>query len=170
MHALLPPLRSYETLGSSSLELFRKVGRWGYLIVDEAHRLKNREAKALAALRSLGVPLKLALTGTPLQNHVGELWSILNFLDAKAFPCLESFMEQFGSMTSAAQVSALNGRLRPYLLQRKKGNVDLGLTPMEETLVYALTRPSRTARTTAAHLPRRPFPLPSPLPYAYRIP
>mmetsp|Transcript_46978 Transcript_46978/g.109578 ORF Transcript_46978/g.109578 Transcript_46978/m.109578 type:complete len:2415 (-) Transcript_46978:291-7535(-) len=129
-------ITTYETLTSSSAEVFRKVPRWGYLIVDEAHRLKNREAKALVALRSLGCPFKLALTGTPLQNHVGELWSILNFLDSATFPDLDEFLENFGEMTSAVQVQQLNAQLRPYLLQRKKVDVDLGLTPMEETLVY----------------------------------
>ena len=70
----------------------------------QAHRLKNRDAKALAALRSLHCPLKLALTGTPLQNHVSELWSILNLLDADRFPSMEDFVERYGDMRFADQV------------------------------------------------------------------
>ena len=69
----------FET--KANIEALRPVV-WEYMIIDEAHRLKNREAKALAALRELTcVGTKLALTGTPLQNDVSELWSILNFLD-----------------------------------------------------------------------------------------
>ena len=125
---------SYEMLVVSA-ELFRKVRRWGYVVLDEAHRLKNKEAKALTALKSLACPRKLALTGTPLQNNVGELWSMLNMLDAERFASLDEFMSQFGDMTEATQVQGLTELLRPYLLRRVKADVDLGLAPMEETLV-----------------------------------
>ena len=77
----------------------------------------------------------LALTGTPLQNNVGELWTILNLLDEAAFPSSDDFLDKFGDMTSASQVQALTDALRPYLLRRTKQDVDLGITPMEETLV-----------------------------------
>ncbi|KOO53197.1 myb domain-containing protein, partial [Chrysochromulina tobinii] len=127
-------ITTYETF-TACAETFRKVERWAYLILDEAHRLKNKFGKALAALQSLGPIPTLALTGTPLQNNVGELWSILNLLDAEGFPSLDTFLEQYGDMTSAAQVDALTERLRPYLLRRTKADVDLGITPMEETLV-----------------------------------
>ena len=106
------------------------------MIIDEAHRLKNRDAKALAALRELSCSgTKLALTGTPLQNHVSELWSMLNFLEPDKFDDVEAFIVSYGDMQSAEQVKALTDCLRPYLLRRTKGDVDLGLTPMEETLI-----------------------------------
>ena len=89
----------------------------------------------MAALKTLGSIPTLALTGTPLQNNVGELWTILNLLDEAAFPSAEAFHEKFGDMTSAAQVQALTDALKPYLLRRTKRDVDLGITPMEETLV-----------------------------------
>ena len=53
-------------------EVFRRVERWGCLIVDEAHRLKNRDSKSLSILREVRTDHKVALTGTPLQNHVRE--------------------------------------------------------------------------------------------------
>ena len=75
---------TYETLVNCA-DIFQKVAHWGYLVLDEAHRLKNKEGKALAVLHSLGIKHKLALTGTPLQNNVGELWSVLNLLDPASF-------------------------------------------------------------------------------------
>ena len=62
----------------------------------------------------------------------GEL---LNLLDDASFPSCAEFIAQYGDMTSATQVTNLTTSLRPYLLRRTKGDVDLGLTPMEETLV-----------------------------------
>jgi SNF2 family DNA or RNA helicase len=109
---------------------------WEYLIVDEAHRLKNRDAKALVALEQLTCAgTKLALTGTPLQNHVSELWSMLHFLEPERFDDVDAFVTSYSDMQSAAQVQSLTDCLRPYLLRRTKGDVDLGLTPMEETLI-----------------------------------
>ena len=126
---------TYEMLVTAEA-LFLKVANWGYLVVDEAHRLKNRESRALRTLRQLPVGGRLALTGTPLQNHVSELWSILNFLDSDAFPQMEDFIARFGDMRNAAQVTALTEAIRPYLLRREKGDVELGLVPMEETLIF----------------------------------
>ena len=126
---------TYEMLVTAEA-LFLKVANWGYLVVDEAHRLKNRESRALRTLRQLPVGGRLALTGTPLQNHVSELWSILNFLDSDAFPQMEDFIARFGDMRNASQVTALTEAIRPYLLRREKGDVELGLVPMEETLIF----------------------------------
>ena len=50
--------------------------RWTHLIVDEGHRLKNRHSRVLDELRDVRSRRKLVLTGTPLQNHVAELWPI----------------------------------------------------------------------------------------------
>lgn len=74
-------ITTYETF-TQCADTFRKVDAWRYLVLDEAHRLKNKFGKALAAIKSLGVLPTLALTGTPLQNHVGELWTMLNLIDA----------------------------------------------------------------------------------------
>ena len=53
---------------------------WKYLVVDEGHRLKNHECKLINALKKLESENRLLLTGTPLQNNLAELWSLLNFL------------------------------------------------------------------------------------------
>ncbi|EOD17057.1 Chromodomain helicase DNA binding protein, partial [Emiliania huxleyi CCMP1516] len=100
------------------------------------HRLKNRGSRASEALRSLCAPHKLLLTGTPLQNHVGELWAMLNVLDPARFDDADRFLASYGDLQSAEQVRALTELLRPYLLRRTKRDVDLGLVPMEETLLH----------------------------------
>ena len=96
---------------------------WGYLVIDEAHRLKNKDGKALAVLHALDIKHKLALTGTPLQNNVGELWSVLNLLDPARFGDADDFEERYGDMHSAEQVRRRLG-LRPSWL-----GLGLGLAP-----------------------------------------
>lgn len=53
---------------------------WKYLVIDEAHRLKNFNCRLIKELRRYRTDNRLLLTGTPLQNNLGELWSLLNFL------------------------------------------------------------------------------------------
>jgi len=72
--------------------------RWQYLIVDEGHRLKNRHSRSLEVMSALRAKRKLVLTGTPLQNHVAELWSILSFLDSNKFNDVDAFLERFGKL------------------------------------------------------------------------
>jgi SNF2 family DNA or RNA helicase len=71
-------LTTYELLLRDSLKLSNK--QWYYLILDEGHRIKNHDCKLNTALRSYKMKHKLLLTGTPVQNQLLELWSLLNFL------------------------------------------------------------------------------------------
>lgn len=68
---------------------------WKYLVVDEGHRLKNFNCRLIRELRQIPVDNKLLLTGTPLQNNLSELWSLLNFLLPDVFDKLEQFEEWF---------------------------------------------------------------------------
>jgi chromodomain-helicase-DNA-binding protein 7 len=77
------------------------------------------------------------LSGTPLQNNTTELWALLYFLDKSLFPSLESFLGEFGTLTDAEQVDALNEKIRPYLLRRQKGDVEKTLVPLDETIIWA---------------------------------
>ena len=111
---------------------------WGYLVIDEAHRLKNKDGKALAVLHALNIKHKLALTGTPLQNNVGELWSVLNLLDPARFGDADDFEERYGDMHSAEQVAELQALLKPLMLRRLKGDVISAdeIPAKEETIVW----------------------------------
>lgn len=77
------------------------------VIIDEAHRLKNRNCKLLEELKTLDLEHRVLLTGTPLQNSVEELFSLLNFLEPSTFPSHVSFLQQFGNLKTEEQVEQL---------------------------------------------------------------
>lgn len=83
-------ITSYEMI-LTDFNHFNKVGNWKYLAVDEGHRLKNSQGKLLKKLQALSTDNRLLLTGTPLQNNLAELWSLLHFLLPDVFDDLESF-------------------------------------------------------------------------------
>jgi len=64
---------------------------WEALIIDEGHRLKCKTSKLFEALQTLRTSFRLLLTGTPLQNNLEELWTLLHFLQPEAFDSLETF-------------------------------------------------------------------------------
>ncbi|UYV81184.1 CHD7 [Cordylochernes scorpioides] len=80
---------------------------WKCCIIDEAHRLKNKNCKLLEGLRLLDLEHRVLLTGTPLQNNVEELFSLLNFLEPNRFASTEAFLEEFGELKSEGQVHKL---------------------------------------------------------------
>jgi len=131
-------ITTFETVVQEA-EPLMKI-KWTYLIVDEGHKLKNRNSKIVEAMRELRARRRLVLTGTPLQNHVSELWSILNFLDRKKFSDLDAFLDDFGALSSGngtvEQVNKLNKLLKPHLLRREKADVEKSLQSMQETLIY----------------------------------
>ena len=75
-------------------ENLKKI-QFHYVIFDEAHKLKNSESKISESSRALKSHSRLLLTGTPLQNNVGELWSLLNFLMPDIFDSKDEFSEWF---------------------------------------------------------------------------
>ncbi|KYQ90130.1 myb domain-containing protein [Tieghemostelium lacteum] len=109
--------------------------KWRYLVIDEAHRLKNQACKLTNQLKTYSFDHLLLLTGTPLQNNIQELWALLNFADAKVFNSLSDFMQDYGNLQDAEQVTKLQLILKPYLLRRMKENVEKSIAPKEETIV-----------------------------------
>ncbi|TRY55505.1 hypothetical protein DNTS_004150, partial [Danionella cerebrum] len=75
---------------------------WKYLIVDEGHRIKNLNCRLVRELKMVPTDNKLLLTGTPLQNNLSELWSLLNFLLPDVFDDLKSFESWFDISTITA--------------------------------------------------------------------
>ena len=96
---------------------------WQYLIVDEAHRLKNVESRLRVAVQGLDAQQMALLTGTPVQNSTAELFSLLNLLDPARFGDADDFEERYGDMHSAEQAKR---RLR---LRSSWLGFGLGLAP-----------------------------------------
>mmetsp|Transcript_17420 Transcript_17420/g.37613 ORF Transcript_17420/g.37613 Transcript_17420/m.37613 type:complete len:1527 (-) Transcript_17420:110-4690(-) len=113
---------------------------WKYLVIDEAHRLKNEASMFSATVRSFNTANRLLLTGTPLQNNLHELWALLNFLLPDIFSSSEQFDEWFNLEVDDADakkkmITQLHGILRPFMIRRMKRDVAKGLPPKTETLV-----------------------------------
>ena len=87
---------------------------WQYLIVDEAHRLKNVESRLRVAVQGLDAQQMALLTGTPVQNSTVELFSLLNLLDPARFGDADDFEERYGDMHSAEQARRRLATAIPY--------------------------------------------------------
>uniref|UniRef100_A0A8L8K7T0 DNA helicase n=1 Tax=Heligmosomoides polygyrus TaxID=6339 RepID=A0A8L8K7T0_HELPZ len=116
-------------------EFLRKIP-FRVCVIDEAHRLKNRNCKLLTGgLHAFRMEHRVLLTGTPLQNNIEELFSLLNFLHPQQFSSSAAFLEQFGQCQSDEQVQKLQEILKPMMLRRLKEDVEKSLQPKEETII-----------------------------------
>nr|XP_043879334.1 chromodomain-helicase-DNA-binding protein 6 isoform X2 [Solea senegalensis] len=126
-------ITTFEMIMADCPEL--KKLHWRCVVIDEAHRLKNRNCKLLEGLKLMNLEHKVLLTGTPLQNSVEELFSLLNFLEPQQFPSESSFLEEFGDLKTEEQVKKLQAILKPMMLRRLKDDVEKNLAPKEETII-----------------------------------
>lgn len=123
---------------------------WQYVVVDEGHRMKNKESGfAKVMMREYDFKHRLLLTGTPLQNNLNELWALLNFLLPKVFNCSDDFQKWFSIPISSTRreaiklnqeeqhliVERLHQVLRPFLLRRIKREVETELPKKSERVV-----------------------------------
>lgn len=155
-------ITSYEMAMSDARSVLRHYD-WKYLVVDEGHRLKNSKCKLLKEMKYLPAGNKLLLTGTPLQNNLSELWSLLNFILPDIFQSNEEFESWFdlsGKCTNEATkeemeekrrtqvVGKLHAILRPFLLRRMKTDVEHMLPRKKEIILYAtLTEHQKSFQT-----------------------
>ncbi|XP_020589471.1 probable chromatin-remodeling complex ATPase chain isoform X1 [Phalaenopsis equestris] len=111
---------------------------WRYIIIDEAHRIKNENSLLSKTMRLYNTNYRLLITGTPLQNNLHELWALLNFLLPEIFSSAETFDQWFqisGENDQQEVVQQLHKVLRPFLLRRLKSDVEKGLPPKKETIL-----------------------------------
>ncbi|CAN6309562.1 unnamed protein product [Urochloa humidicola] len=122
--------------------------KWKYVVVDEGHRLKNSKCKLLREIKRIPMDNKLLLTGTPLQNNLAELWSLLNFILPDIFASHQEFESWFDFSAKGSEeeteekrrvhvVSKLHAILRPFLLRRMKEDVEQMLPRKKEIIIYA---------------------------------
>ncbi|KAI7905668.1 SNF2 family N-terminal domain-containing protein [Cokeromyces recurvatus] len=121
---------------------FKKV-KWQYIIIDEAHRIKNENSMLSQLVRILESKNRLLITGTPLQNNLHELWALLNFLLPDVFSSSEVFDEWFEKQGGDQKkvVEQLHKVLRPFLLRRIKSDVEKSLLPKKEINIYVRMTP-----------------------------
>lgn len=132
------------TLATQESSLFRRK-RWRYLILDEAHLIKNWRSQRWQSLLDLRAARRLLLTGTPLQNRLDELWALLHFLMPSIFASQEAFKRWFsqplagvadgGGAIDARAAKRLHAALRPFLLRRVKQEVERELPQKHEHLI-----------------------------------
>jgi SWI/SNF-related matrix-associated actin-dependent regulator of chromatin subfamily A member 5 len=117
---------------------FMKVA-WKYLIIDEAHRIKNANSSLSQVVRMMKTEFRLLITGTPLQNNLNELWALLNFILPDIFGDSEQFDQWFNVSGEAGQdnvIRKLHTVLRPFMIRRVKKDVACALPPKKETKLY----------------------------------
>ncbi|CCM03956.1 uncharacterized protein FIBRA_06110 [Fibroporia radiculosa] len=137
-------ITTYEMLMKDRVHLAEYY--WGFIVVDEGHRLKNMDCKLMRDIKRLNSAARMVLTGTPLHNNLAELWALLNFVLPDVFSDLEAFEEWFNLPVLQATLSAsrssqlihsLHSILRPFLLRRLKVDVETNLPPKKEYVLYA---------------------------------
>ncbi|GMH36700.1 hypothetical protein BSKO_04573 [Bryopsis sp. KO-2023] len=133
------------TLILQDAKMFRRK-KWKYLILDEAHMIKNWKSQRWQTLLKFNSKRRLLLTGTPLQNELMELWSLMHFLMPHVFSSHAQFKDWFcnpltGMVQGQAEVNQniverLHGVLRPFLLRRLKSEVERQLPQKHEHVVH----------------------------------
>ena len=130
------------TLFRLDFELYQAQD-WAGLVLDEAQFVKNHAAKAAQCARDLDAPFKLAVTGTPLENNLMELWSLLAITAPGLFPSSRRFTEQYvrplqhenSRGDSAALLGRLRRRIRPLMMRRTKELVAPELPAKQEQVL-----------------------------------
>jgi len=116
-----------------------KSVKWQYMVIDEGQRIKNEKSKLSEYVREFYSSHRLLLTGTPLQNNLHELWSLLNFLLPDVFSSADDFDSWFNTNSCLGDetlMDRLHRVLRPFLLRRVKSDVEKSLLPKTELKLY----------------------------------
>ncbi|MGV9732526.1 DEAD/DEAH box helicase [Rhodococcus aetherivorans] len=116
------------------------LGRgWSMLLLDEAQFVKNHRAKAYQCVRQVEAPLKVAITGTPMENNLMDLWSLLSITAPGLFPNPTKFQDYYRkpieSGTAPELLAQLRQRIRPLMLRRTKEQVAADLPDKQEQVL-----------------------------------
>lgn len=112
---------------------------WGGLVLDEAQAIKNHQSKTYQAVRRLEVPFRLVVTGTPFENRLMELWSLLSVAAPGLYPWPQKFLDQvvrpIERQGDAEALARFRARLRPFILRRTKDLVAADLPAKQEQVL-----------------------------------
>jgi superfamily II DNA or RNA helicase len=142
-HEHQPTLIKQDIVVTSYALIYRDLDYWkrltlSFIILDEAHHIKNRRTKVASAIRQLEAQHRLCLTGTPMENHLGEMWSIFDFLMPKFLGTEKEFRENYKKPiekdNNEDRATALSQRVAPFLLRRTKSQVASDLPPKTEII------------------------------------
>ncbi len=142
-------LTSYGLL-HRDLETLTKV-HWSGIILDEAQNIKNSETRQARAARGIASEFRIALTGTPVENHVGDLWSLMEFLNPGFLGTLSDFKKKFFIPIQTGSDPEAAGRLKemtaPFLLRRLKTDKSIitDLPEKQEMKVYCTLTPEQAS-------------------------
>ncbi|MGA8465339.1 MAG: DEAD/DEAH box helicase [Trebonia sp.] len=130
---------------------------WAGLVLDEAQYVKNHHSKAHACARKVAAPFKVAITGTPMENNLMELWSLLSITAPGLFPNPERFKEYYARPIEKGGNTELLGqlrrRIRPLIMRRTKEQVAADLPEKQEQILEVELSP-RHRRLYQTHLQR----------------
>ncbi|KHG40727.1 MAG: DEAD/DEAH box helicase [Aphanizomenon flos-aquae KM1D3_PB] len=150
-----------------------KAVEWQIIVLDEAQNVKNSDAKQSQAVRQLETTFRIALTGTPVENRLQELWSILDFLNPGYLGNKQFFQRRFAmpieKYGDTASLNQLRSLVQPFILRRLKSDKDIiqdlpekqemtvfcGLTSEQATLYQQLVDESLVEIESAEGLQRR---------------
>ena len=118
---------------------------WGGLVLDEAQQVKNHTSQAYAAVTRLRAPFTLAVTGTPFENRLRELWSLLSIVAPGLYPRLALFTQHVARPVEKdgdqGALRRFQQRVRPFLLRRTKELVAADLPPKQEQVLAVELHP-----------------------------
>ncbi|AFN83659.1 DNA repair and recombination protein [Encephalitozoon romaleae SJ-2008] len=144
-------LMSYERFKVRAKDLL-----WDVLVLDEGHKIKNRNAQITLSVKKVRAKSKFVLSGTPIQNNLGELWSMFDFVNPGLLGSHTSFHEEFeevirrGGYKSATNLQVekaykhslmLRSLIEPYILRRTKSQISHKLPSKEDKIVFCTLTP-----------------------------
>ncbi|MFJ8588754.1 SNF2-related protein [Streptomyces sp. NPDC093595] len=162
------------TYGTMRLDAARLAGTtWGMVVTDEAQHVKNPYSATARQLRTIGAHARVALTGTPVENNLSELWAILDWTTPGLLGRLGTFRSRYAQAveggTDPAAAERLAALVRPFLLRRRKADPGIApelppktetdhtvsLTPEQAGLYEAVVRETLAAIAEAGGMERR---------------
>jgi SNF2 family DNA or RNA helicase len=132
-------LTTYQTV-AKDVDLLTQL-EWEYVVLDESQYIKNKNSDAFKAVNQLSAQHKISLSGTPIENSLGDLWSQMQFINPGLLGSYAFFEREFIKPIEKGQNEAQKEQLRslvmPYLLRRTKEEVAKDLPPVVRQIVYS---------------------------------